>query len=969
MEFGVLGSLEIRLGERRVGLSAAKDRVLLAELVVHAGEMVSTDHLAEALWGSRQRTDPVNAVQVRVSRLRRQLRAVAGPAGAALVQTRPGGYELMAAHVRTDSSAYEAALDSAAETQTLEAYDEAEALWRGEPFAGVPMTICLADEAARLQELRAGAVEGRASAALRAGKPAEVVATTTGLLKRYPLRERSHELLISALRDLGRTPEALAAYARLQATLAEELGTGPSSAMRTLHLELLREGEPDESPAPPPPPPTRPAQLPPCPTLLLGRAPELAAIGERLTAEARHGTSPVVVISGMGGVGKTTLALSAAHRWASRYPDGQLFLRLHGSAAGLAPQDPVELVDAVVRSLDATLPLHRSPDEAEAFLRSLLAQKRVLLVLDDARSAAQVRTLLPNNRRCAVIVTSRTRLAAIDDAAHVALEPLAPRASLEMLDAVVGAGTVAAEPEAAARLAELCGGLPLALRITAARLAGRPSWSVSSVAERLAAVNQRLDELDLDDLSVRGTLAVTYQGLTRIGGSLREQEAAQAFRCLGMLDLPMYSVPLMARLMDTAEDRARRAMDLLVDVALLNEISLGYYAPHDLVRDYAREKAREENSQSQTSRAIGRALQWYAAMVGRSAMTLLPEGPERRRRVPYSCDGATTVADEQEALAWCDKELINLMAVANQHAQAPHGHEHVGCLAPALFPYLQRRGRTLELQRVNDMALAAARRAHNAAAEAQALVDLAASHFMRGRLESALSCTGDAAKLIRRLGDAAWERKALGNAGMLLQLLGRNSESVPVFERLLALARREGDAQGEAVYLSRLGNLRETDSTRLAIRLHRRSLDIGKRLENPVLQQTAHWNIGYAHLSLNQPGAALLHFEAGLRLLAQAGSGDWHVESQTRLGVVRVLQHLDRYGPAEQSCKELLDLARSRDDTYTEGLAHWEYGNICATSRQPSEALTHWKQAWDALADTDIQGLADLEALIVRHQP
>ncbi|GGW56289.1 SARP family transcriptional regulator [Streptomyces lucensis JCM 4490] len=950
-------------------LGAAKDRALLAELLVHAGEMVSTDHLADRLWGTSQRADPINAVQVRVSRLRRQLRSVAGPAGAALVQTRPGGYELTVTHARTDAAAYEAALESAAEAGTSEAYDRAEALWRGEPFAGVPMTVCLAAEFARLEELRAGAAEARASAALAAGRPAEVVATITAFLERHPLRERSHELLITALRDLGRTPEALAAYGRLQAILADELGTGPSGALRALHLELLRAEEEDEATSGlPTPSPPCPAQLPPAPTLLLGRALEVAEIGEKLEANAFASASPVVVISGMGGVGKTALAVSAAHRWAPRYPDGQLFLRLHGSTSGLDPQDPMELVDAVVRSLGVTPPVHRDADEAGAFLRSLLAQRRVLLVLDDARSAAQVRTLLPNNSGCAVIVTSRMRLAAIDDASHVALGPLTRHACLAVLDAVAGAGTVAAEPAASARLAELCGGLPLALRITAARLAGRPSWSVSSIAERLASANQRLDELELDDLSVRATLAVTYRGLARSGGSLRERAAARAFCCLGMLDLPQFSVPVMARLMDATEREARMALDLLVDVALLHEVSLGYYTPHDLVRDYAREIARGQNALTQAGGAIERALEWYAAMVGRSAMALLAEGPERRRRVPYSCDDAPTVADEREALAWCDEELINLMAIANHHAQAPLDHIHFLRLVPALFPYLQRRGRTLELQRFNDIALAVARSTHNGTAEAQALSDLAASHFMCGRFEGALSCNEEAAQLIRRLGDTAWERKALGNTGMLLQLLGRNTEAVAVLERILTLAREEGDARDEAICLSHLGNLHESDNTHLAMELHRRSLDIGIWHDDPVLQQAAHCNVGYAHLSLNQPEAALLHFDAGMRLLGSAGNGDWHMESQTRLGLVRGLHRLDRNGPAEQRCKELMDLARNRGDTYTEGLAHWEYGNILAASQRPSEAFTHWKQAWDALGRTEVKGLEDLEALIAGNQ-
>jgi DNA-binding SARP family transcriptional activator len=795
MEFGVLGPLELRHDSRAVPVSAAKDRVLLAELLVHDGAMVGTAHLADALWGASPPADPVNAVQVRVSRLRGLLRRAFGPEGAALLRTWPGGYALRAPERATDAARWAAALAEAARAAAsgavdaaLATHDRAETLWRGEPYAGATDSSCVAAEAARLAELRDTAREDRAETALAAGRPAEAVAALTAPAGLHPFRERTHYLLITALHALGRTAEALAHYARLRDDLAAHLGTDPSPPLRELHLALLQA---DTAPAPAPadPPngepaasngvrapgdavpngtgtgaelaaPPRPAQLPPGPTLLAGRQDALAALCAALvpageggegevrggprglvsgnacgdtgssretdadsTAEVQaaigaalvpvpvpvprpgggveaaagpvpvpatgavistrepgaRGDGPVVVVvSGMGGVGKTALALRAAHRAAPHYPDGQVFVALRGATPGLSPVRPGEALEAVLRSLGAQPPpAGEDPAVAAATLRSLLAGRRVLLVLDDAHSAAQVRPLLPAGGGCAVLVTSRSPLASLDSVVRVTLGPLPAEECVELLRGTAGADRVAADPAGAARLAELCGGLPLALRVVGGRLSARASWSLASVADRLAAQHARLDELDLDDLSVRGTLSVAYQELARAERPA-DRAAALAFRRLGLLDLPSYSPALLARLMDTGEAAAHAALDRLVDVALLDEHRLGRYAPHDLVRELARELARREDTGAERDAAARRAVGWYTGMFAAAARAYHqgPGRPQRRLSVLPPPDPALTPApaDPGRAAAWTEEERHNALALLRQAAREDDGN-------------------------------------------------------------------------------------------------------------------------------------------------------------------------------------------------------------------------------------------------------------------------------------------------------
>ncbi len=376
----------------------------------------------------------------------------------------------------------------------------------------------------------------------------------------------------------------------------------------------------------------------------------------------------------MAGIGKSALALHVAHALTDRFPDGQLYVNLHGATPGMLPLTSAQALAALLRDVGAdprSIPEH--PDAAAALLRSMLAPTRTLLVLDDAANAAQVRSLLPAGPGCAVIITSRSSLAALDGVRRFPLAPLSDEDSAALLRAVSGReeGIDAGHP-----LVELTGRLPLALRVVAARLAARRALTPEVLAGQLAATEWRLHHLEYDDLSVRRSLAVAHDALA---ASDREadRDAALVLRRIGALDLPEYGAPLLARLSGTGVRRAEDALDRLVDVALLEETALGRYVPHDLVRDFARELAGTAGGTAVAESALS----WYAALAERTLTAIVEPGLDQDdRRRPTSCqppEHAAHVADThpfdgpEAAFAWGDAELENIAALAERYADAP----------------------------------------------------------------------------------------------------------------------------------------------------------------------------------------------------------------------------------------------------------------------------------------------------------
>ncbi|MFG2464804.1 BTAD domain-containing putative transcriptional regulator [Streptomyces canus] len=742
----------------------------------------------------------------------------------------------------------------------------------------------------------------------------------------------------------------------------------------------------DETPLPLP----RPAQLPPPPGHFTGRA----TVRDDLRAALTLGDGPAVgVISGMAGVGKSALALHVAHGLRERFPDGQLYVNLQGATPGMTPLTPAQALTALLRDLGAdprSIPEH--PDAAAALLRSLLSPTRTLMVLDDAASAAQVRPLLPAGAGCAVIVTSRSPLTALDDAHRFPLTPLSAEESAELLRAVSGRdgsgadggpadritpargvapvtplttdadGVTAATPiDAAHPLIELTGRLPLALRVVAARLAARQALTPDVLADQLAATEDRLRHLEYDDLSVRRSLAVAHDALAA-SGRRSDRDAALTLCRIGAVDLPTYGVPLVARLLGTDgadETRAEDALDRLVDVALLEETAYGRYAPHGLVRDFARELAATGHAPD-----IARtALRWYAAVAERALTAIVEPGLDLEdRRRPTAAQPPEHAAhvlairpfpSSEKAFAWGESELENIVVLAERHMDTPDERTaaHVSTLLRLLSPFLQRSGRVAETEILGRAALTLARRLGDEAAEACALGDLAGLHFLTGRHSEALALNDHALAIWRRLGADSWTRRCLNNRGLLLEGLGRYAESGEALRQSLAYSRQLNDPFGEAVTHSNLGNLYEHTDPRAAIEQHRRSLAIGEETGSVVVRHSAHCNIGYAHLTLGEPAAAMAHFEESLRILGSPG--DWHGESQSRLGLVRALRLIGHGERAAAECAELLRRADARADRYTGALARHQHGLLLRERGRAEEAHQQWRAALDALDGTD----------------
>ncbi|CAL9508504.1 Regulatory protein AfsR [Streptomyces sp. enrichment culture] len=1002
MRFGLLGPPVLFYDAQGVARDTAraiagpKSRVLLAALLIDAGRAVSVESLKDALWGEAAPVSAQASLHNHIARVRRLLD------DPERLRTVPSGYVLRIDEGELDVHLFDARVAEARAAHTgrdreraVRVCTDALALWRGAPLAGLPPEVGGYAFAQRLCEARLLLLEWRYDAELALGGPRlhELVPELAVLTGEYPLREVFYRQLMLALHRTGRQAEALAVHRDLRTRLVGQLGIEPGPGVREAHVEVLRgvtggggsgvpgratttgghgagKGASRGKPGEPHRPVPVPAQLPPSPAHFIGRASLCASLCHALTAPGPH---PTAVISGMAGVGKSALALHVAHQLAERFPDGQIHLDLHGATPGMTPLTAAQAVTALLRDL-GTDPcrIPEQPDAAAALLRSLLAPTRTLLVLDDAASAAQVRPLLPGGAGCGVIVTSRSPLAALDGAARFPLAPLSDEESAELLRRASGRDGLDGT-DAARLLVELTGRLPLALRIVAARLAARPALTPGTLAGQLAAADSRLHHLEYDDLSVRRSLAVAHDALA---ASEREtdRDAAGTLCRIGVLGLPTYGAPLLARLTGTGEPRTEAALERLLDVALLEESAYGRYAPHDLVRDFARERAGEGDTADATD-TVGTALHWYAAVAERVLVAIVQPGPDlddRRRPTPSQPSGHTAhvgtvapFAGPGAAFAWGDRELENVVTLVERYADDASGQRAglVCTLVRLIFPYAHRRGRVAETEVLGQAGLRAARRLSDAEAEAYALADLAGVHFLTGRHNDALALNDQALALWQRLDHPSWIRRCLNNRGLLLDVLGRRTEAGEALARSLQYARQLNDPYGEAVTHSHLGNLVEHTDPRAAIERHRRSLALGDEIGAVILRHSAHRNIGYAHLRLGQPAAALPHFEESLRILG--GHGDWHGESQTRLGLVRALRLLGRGGRAARECAELLSRADARADRYTGGLARHQHGLLLRERGHIDAAREAWDSALAALEGTDEQTVVtELRALL-----
>ncbi|WP_279633962.1 AfsR/SARP family transcriptional regulator [Kitasatospora cineracea] len=964
----MLGTLTVHDGTAERPIRGPKARTLLAVLLLNADRPVSLDRLVDALWGERAPATAEASLRNLVARLRRSL---ADEDGTRLRAT-PAGYRLVVADEELDTRRFEAAVRRAhaaheagdlpavlAETAT--ALD----LWRGEPLADLPEAAGNGAACEQWRESRLQALEWRFDAELRLGRPHALIPGLTRLVGEHPLREAFHAQLIRALRATGDRARALAVHQRLRTALVEELGVEPGPAVREAHRLLLAEQpEPEpELPSEPEPEPEpvaaerpRPAQLPSPAAHFVGRQEQLEALRRALLADSDR--TAVAVVSGMAGVGKSALAVRCADGLRAEFPDGQLFLNLRGATPGLAPLTAHAALTALLLGL-GTAPgaIPEDAGGAAALLRTALAGTRTLLVLDDAADPAQVRPLLPATPGCAVLVTGRTPMHTLDHTLHLRLDALSERDSIALVERTAGRSTadrsvIAIEQADLARLVRLCGRLPLALRIAGARLAARRTLPVRGLVGRLEEPADRLDELELDDLSIRQSLALTHDSL-RASTRRPDLRAADALAAIGAIDLPDYSAPLLSAVLRITPAQAGAALDRLVEVALLDEPRPDRYAPHDLVRDYARELVPDPAERTGHVRA---ALEWYRCLSFRISLALDPGTQQDDHLPPVD---TSEPLDKDEALAVGDAEFTNLLALVEQLADAPWATAaEVSPLVRVLLPYMQVRQRT-ESFRMYELVHRLALRDGNRTTRVFALNGMAHVHYLSGRNLLALELIDQCLPLAD---EPRLQRRMLSNRGLLLADLGRTEEATSCLEEALAQAVRNGDEHSEAMTLSALGNLVEAEDPHRALAHHRRSVEIGQRRGIGYAVAVGFTNMGFAHLRLDDPAEALRHFVLATEDHSSAVARDAHPEGWR--GRAEALRRLGRPKEALALVHDLLTWTSSRRNNVSTGMIEHTHGLILRDLGRPAEARAVWESTLSRFGGADHKVVAELRELL-----
>jgi DNA-binding SARP family transcriptional activator/Flp pilus assembly protein TadD len=943
---GLLGPLEVSVDGRSVELTTGRLRTLLAVLAMSAGQAVSVDRLAAAMWEGELPADARRAVQTYVTRLR-------GVLGPELIATSPAGYVLRAEPEQVDALRFLRLLDAAAGTAEVSAEEgllaEALRLWRGTPFAGVESGWLQDAQAPRLVERYLAGVERRVDLDLAAGRHGELVAELRGLTARYPLRESLWVRLLVVLDRCGRQAEALERYGMVRVRLTEELGVDPGPDLQRVYADLLagRPPEVTEGPAPAAPQRLVPRQLPVSGDGFTGRDAALTALGELFGEEDGPSwrTAMICVISGMAGVGKTALAIHWAHRLAERFPDGQLYVDLHGATAGLHPLQPLEVLGRFLRALgtDPTA-IPTTLEEASAAFRSRVADRRVLVVLDNAADAAQVVPLLPASPGSRVLVTSRQALVSLDGAAHLQLDVLEPDEAVELLGRLAGPERVAAEPEAAAEVAAACGWLPLALRIAGARLAARPTWPVRALAERLGDAQRRLDELEIAETGVRASFAVSWRQLSS-GSDAADRSLAAAFALLGVLDGPEMSVPVAARLLDQPEDAAERALERLVDAQLLETPSPGRYQLHDLVRLYVRELACRHHDESARAAALTRALGFYTATAWQTLPLLRPGDYRMTRMDDRWAKGGLELADEQSALRWLEAERPNLLAAVRQAAATPGVPPEIALqLAQALFGFFSVRCHWQDWVQVDQIALGVARRIGDRAAQAQAHNDLGYAYWLQGRFEEAVACHQQSLVICRELSDRYGEGLSLSCLGQVYRVLGRHDQAQAAHLESLAIFREVSDRHGQATSLGGLGVAYQRQGRyEEALTCLRESLAIRRELGDRRSQAISLGNLGLALEGHGRYAEASACHQQSLAIHRELGDRHGQATSLADLGVV--YQRQGNHQQALACQRESLEGFRKLGDPHCQAESLRELGVTLRALGRCEEARAHWLEA------------------------
>ncbi|HET6743782.1 MAG TPA: BTAD domain-containing putative transcriptional regulator [Kribbella sp.] len=966
----LFGPVQVTVGGTPVALNGTRLRTLVAVLAVSAGESVSIETLADRVWGENLPEQIRQSLHAMVFRLRRAI-------GADVLETVGTSYRLTVPAADIDVRRFENGLRDAKDADAITA---ALSAWTERPFVGTDSDWLTGTVLPGLEELRLGAIER--SADLLGRQPStELIAELRRLTADHPLRESLWIRLLRALVHTGRSAEALGLYDVIRSRLADELGIGPGPELQSLHTELLATDTALHPPAAAPPTADLAA-----PESLPARTPDFLGREYELEILTNSGHPLIAAIDGMPGVGKTTLALQAAHRLAARYPDGQMFIDLHGHSEGMPP---VAAVDALGRLLLAFGVSHnRIPQELEdraGLLRTLLARRRVLIVLDNAATETQIGPLLPGTPHSGVIVTSRLRLTGLDATATVSLETLEQSAAVELFARIAGAERVAgSSPDVLAEIAEWCGRLPLALRISAARLRTHRSWRPEDLLDRLQN-HERLAELASGPRSVAAAIDLSYRELD---AGLR-----RCYRLLGVLPGPEFRVWSASTLLGLEASATRQVLERLLEAHLLDEPGPGRYRFHDLVKDHAMRAADESPADRRI--AIARLVERHCQSASEVASQRAPEEdfathglrptirtPEAARDwldnesptallVPaLATDHPGCIVHLASSLYWCLRDLGQYDVKAELQRRALTVVRAAGNVT-AEVDILNRLGEVLRQASDHQTALDTFEQARTVArtvgyrlGELRAIQGMANVHGLQEHLEMAAAELHSALGIAEEIVDEHAQLDLLNAIGWIHVRGGNNHTSLEYRERALAIARRiQPLAVGEILRIIGCIQERLGDPGR-ALSYYDRALAHAKAIGNQYNELSVLHGMGIIYLGLGELEQATRYIERTMAMACQLGSRNWRFEAHQAFGLIRLAS--GKPGEALAEHQYALDLAIALDQLVDQARAHNGLGDALANLGRDGEASRRWQHALSILEAVGLQ-TADDQGTSVPH--